>query len=476
MSTVHVDIAILGGGIGGYTAAIRAAQAGKTVALVEQDKLGGTCLHRGCIPTKALLRSADVLHTLKNADTYGLTAESVGFDYQRVLARKDAIVNQLHQGLRMLMKKNRIEVYHGRGRVIGPSIFSPRSGSIAIESEAEDLPTITADYTIVATGSRPRSIGGLQPDGRRLLSSDEALERDMLPSSMLIIGGGVIGVEWASLLTDFGVAVTIAEAAERLLPQEDEDISREMERQLASRGVRVLTGVRVDEGSVESWPDGVRMQAYREGEREPLALEAELCMIAVGRAANVEGIGLENTDVAVDNGVIKVNAFRQTTEPHIYAIGDVAGGPQLAHKAAHDAIVAVDHILGRPVHPLDARMIPRCVYGRPEVSAIGLTEREAREEGREPKVGKFPFRAVGKALVHGDSDGFVKVIADGETGDLLGVHMIGAHVTELIAEASLARLLDALPWEVASAVHPHPTFSEALAEAMLAVDGKAIGI
>jgi len=473
MSTLHVDIAILGGGIGGYTAAIRAAQAGKTVALVERDKLGGTCLHRGCIPTKALLRSAEVLHTLKSAGAYGVTAEPVGLDYARVLARKEEIVSRLHQGLEALMKKNRIEVYRARGRVIGPSIFSPRSGSIALESEEEDLPTITADFTIIATGSRPRLPRGFEPDGRTIVTSDEALELDRLPSSLLIVGGGAIGVEWASVMNDFGVSVTIIEMSERLLPQEDEDVSREMERLLAERGIRVLTGVRVEEGGVETWPDGVRMKLDHP---EPLELSADMCLLAVGREANVEGIGLENTDVAVENGRIRVNAYMQTSEPHIYAVGDVTEGPQLAHKAAHDAIVAVDHILGRPVHLLDRRMIPRCVYSRPEAAGIGLTEREARAEGREIRIGKFPFRASGRALVHGEADGFVKVIADAASGELIGVHMVGAHVTELVSEASLALLFEALPWEVAGAVHPHPSLSEALAEAMLAADGKAIGI
>jgi len=473
MSTRNYDLIVLGGGIGGYTAAIRAAQAGKTVALVEEDKLGGTCLHRGCIPSKSLLRSAEVFASAKSGSEYGVVAERVELDFSRVMRRKDEIVHQLHTGLESLMKKNRIDVYRGRGRVIGPSIFSPRSGSVAIDAD-EELPTLTAKHTIIATGSRPRMLPGWEADGEQVLTSDDALRMERLPASMLIIGGGVIGVEWASMMNDFGVQVTIVEAAERLLPQEDDDVSREMERMLAARGVTVLTRTSVVTESLDTSGGRVAVSALCEGEARDLTAEA--CLVAVGRQANTEWIGLENTDVAVDGGYIRVNEFLQTTEPHIYAIGDVIGGPQLAHKAAYDAMLAVDHLLGRPVEPHAPHRVARCIYSRPEAAGVGLSEREAKAKGHRVKTGKFPFRALGKALVHGSAEGFVKVVADAESDDILGVHIVGAQATELISEAALALRFEAAPWEIGTLAHPHPTLSEALGEAMLAADGRAVSI
>ena len=474
MSTKEYDLVILGGGTGGYIAAIRGAQAGLKTAIVEKDKLGGTCLHRGCIPSKALLRSAEVFATVKEAERFGVRTESVSLDFRQVLSRKDAIVGQLHQGIQYLMNKNRIDVYQGTGRIIGPSIFSPRSGSVAIDAGDQELPTLVAKHTIIATGSRPKNLPGLEPDGELLLTSDDALRMEELPESMIIIGGGVIGVEWASMLNDFGVRVSIVEAAPRLLPQEDEEISREIERLLKKRGAEVLAGASVETDSVVAENGKVTLMVSVK--EEVRTMTADKCLICVGRSANIEGIGLENTDIAVENGVIRVNEYLQTQERHIYAIGDVIGGLQLAHKAGHEALLAVDHLLGRPVYPLAPERIPRCIYTRPEIASVGLTEQEALRRGHRIKKGKFPFKAVGKALVYGGQEGFVKVIADEDTDDILGVHMIGPHVTELISGVSLAQLLEAAPWEVAGAIHPHPTLSEALGEAMLAVDGKAIGI
>jgi dihydrolipoamide dehydrogenase len=474
MNTKEYDLIILGGGIGGYTAAIRAAQAGRSAAIVERDKLGGTCLHRGCIPSKALLRSAEVYAQMKESERYGIVAESVSVDFAKVMSRKDGIVEQLYNGVQYLMKKNKIDVYVGNGRVIGPSIFSPRSGAIAIDTEDEETPTLVGKNTLIATGSRPRSLPGLAPDGVKVLTSDDALKLAQLPASMLIVGGGVIGVEWASMLNDFGVSVTIVEAAPRLLPQEDEEISRELARLFKKRGIRVITGASFDAGGVDVREDGVAIALAADG--EPDTVSAEKCLVSVGRAANIEGIGLENTDVITENGFIRVNEFMQTNEKHIYAVGDVAGGLQLAHKAGHEAILAVDHMLERPVHRLETNRIPRCIYTRPEIAAIGLTEQEAVKRGYRVKKGKVSFKAIGKALVYGETDGFAKVIADRDTDDVLGVHLIGPHVTEHISEAGLAALLEAAAWEVGAVIRPHPTLSEALGEAMLAADGIAIGI
>ncbi|MFD2611906.1 dihydrolipoyl dehydrogenase [Paenibacillus gansuensis] len=472
--TKTYDVVILGGGTGGYVAAIRAAQLGKTVAIVEKDKLGGTCLHRGCIPSKALLRSAEVYATMNKSAEYGIDAAGLSLNFAKVQDRKEGIVAQLHKGVQYLMGKHKIDVIRGRGRVIGPSIFSPKSGAVAVELEDGEMETIVPVNLIIATGSRPRVLPGLEPDGRLVLSSEEALELTEVPKSIMIVGGGVIGVEWASMLNDFGSEVTLVEASPRLVPQEDEDISRELERLLKKRGITVLTGAVVDTGSVRKDADRVFLQAAYKGETKELA--AEKVLVSVGREANVENIGIENTDIKLVNGVIKVNESMQTTEPHIYAIGDVIGGLQLAHAASHEGITAVEHLAGQKIHPISAHRVPRCIYTRPEIASVGWTQAQAQENGRQLKIGKFPFSAIGKALVYGESDGFVKVIADKETDDILGVHMIGPHVTDYISEAALAQVLDAAPWEVAGTIHPHPTLSEILGEAMSAVDGKQIGM
>ncbi|MGG4214502.1 dihydrolipoyl dehydrogenase [Paenibacillus alvei] len=472
--TIHCDVAILGGGTGGYVAAIRAAQLGKEVVIIEKDKLGGTCLHRGCIPSKALLRSAEVYATIKESAQYGIETSGAQLVFPKVQERKEAVVEQLHQGVQFLMRKNKITVLSGKGRVIGPSIFSPKSGAVAVELEDGEMETIVPAHLIIATGSRPRVLSGLEPDGEFILSSDEALTMEELPASLIIVGGGVIGVEWASMLNDFGVEVTVVEAANRLIPTEDEDVSREMQRLLTKRGVKVLTGSQVLAKTYGKDEEGVQIDVQKGEETETLS--ASKLLISVGRQANVENIGLENTDIRVEHGFISVNKHLQTNEPHIYAIGDCIGGLQLAHAASHEGLQAVHHLAGEEFHSVPNHLIPRCIYTRPEAASVGLTEQEARERGHQVKTGKFPFQAIGKSLVYGSRDGFVKVVADEKTNDILGVHMIGTHVTDLISEAALAQLLDATPWEVGQLIHPHPTLSEILGEAMLAVDGQAIGI
>lgn len=463
--TQSFDVVVLGGGIGGYSAAIRAAQLGKRTAIVEQDKLGGTCLHRGCIPSKALLRSAELFAQMKESERFGITAGGVSLDYTKVLRRKDEIVAQLHRGVQYLMNKNKIEVFNGRGVVLGSTIFSPRSGTVSVEQEDGDYLSLVPGTLIVATGSRPRSLPGLAIDGKLLMTSDDAFRMETLPASMLIIGGGVIGVEWASMLGDFGVDVTIVEYAPRLLPGEDEDVSRELERLLKKRGVKVLTGAAVQAESVDTAGGRVALSVTRKNETVPLS--AERALVCVGRQANVEGIGLENTNVAIENGWIRVNDSMQTAEAHIYAVGDCVGGVQLAHAAAREGVVAAEHAAGLTPLPYAAHRIPRCVYTRPEVASVGWTERQATERGFDVTTSKLHFQALGKALVYGEADGFVKVVADKKSGDLLGVHMIGPHVTEHISEAALAQLLEATPWEVGQTMHPHPALSELLGEAML---------
>lgn len=466
------DLVILGGGTGGYVAAIRASQLGLKTAVVEKQKLGGTCLHKGCIPSKALLRSAEVYRTAKKAEEFGVMIPEVNLQFSRVQSRKQKIVDQLYNGVKHLMKKGKIDVYEGIGRILGPSIFSPMPGTVSVEmANGGENEMLVPKNVIIATGSRPRPLPGLEPDGERVLSSDEALELEKLPASIVIVGGGVIGIEWASMLNDFGVDVTVIEYAERILPTEDADISKEMQTRLTKKGIKIITGAKVLPDSLERG-EGISIQAEKDG--ETLALSAEKMLISVGRQANIEGIGLENTDIEVKNGFISTNNMYQTKESHIYAIGDVIGGLQLAHVASHEGITAVEHIAGEEPHQMDYSLVSKCIYSSPEAASVGLTEEEAKAEGRNMKVGKFPFQAIGKALVYGETEGFVKIVADKDTDDILGIHMIGPHVTDMISEAGLAKVLDATPWEIGQTIHPHPTLSEAIGEAALAVDGKAI--
>ncbi|MYL48026.1 dihydrolipoyl dehydrogenase [Halobacillus litoralis] len=466
------DLVILGGGTGGYVAAIRASKLGLKTAIVEKRELGGTCLHRGCIPSKALLRSAEVFKQTKEADQYGITTENTTLNFTKVQERKQSIVDTLHKGVQGLMKKGKIDVYEGFGRILGPSIFSPTAGTISVEmNNGEENEMLIPKNVLVATGSRPKSLPGLEIDGEVVMSSDEALHMEKLPESIIIVGGGVIGIEWASMLADFGVKVTVLEYLPNILPTEDEDISREMLKQMKKKGVDIVTSAKVLPDTIEK-DAGVKVNAEVDG--ETVTYEAERMLVSVGRSANVDNIGLENTDIQVENGMIQTNNVYQTKESHIYAIGDVIGGMQLAHVASHEGMIAVEHMANQNPHPMNQEQVPSCIYSNPEVSSVGLTVKAAKEKGFDVKVGKFPFQAIGKALVHGETDGFVKIVADKETDDLLGVHMIGPHVTDMISEAALAQVLDATPWEIAETIHPHPTLSEAIGEAAMAVDGNQI--
>lgn len=467
------DVVILGGGTGGYVAAIRAAQLGLKTAVVEKEKLGGTCLHKGCIPSKALLRSAEVYRTAREADQFGVETAGVSLNFEKVQQRKQAVVDKLAAGVNHLMKKGKIDVYTGYGCILGPSIFSPLPGTISVErGNGEENDMLIPKQVIIATGSRPRMLPGLEADGKSVLTSDEALQMEELPQSIIIVGGGVIGIEWASMLHDFGVKVTVIEYADRILPTEDLEISKEMESLLKKKGIQFITGTKVLPDTMTKTSDDISIQAEKDG--ETVTYSAEKMLVSIGRQANIEGIGLENTDIVTENGMISVNESCQTKESHIYAIGDVIGGLQLAHVASHEGIIAVEHFAGLNPHPLDPTLVPKCIYSSPEAASVGLTEDEAKANGHNVKIGKFPFMAIGKALVYGESDGFVKIVADRDTDDILGVHMIGPHVTDMISEAGLAKVMDATPWEVGQTIHPHPTLSEAIGEAALAADGKAI--
>ncbi|MEH6988863.1 dihydrolipoyl dehydrogenase [Cytobacillus firmus] len=466
------DLVILGGGTGGYVAAIRASQLGLKTAIVEKGKLGGTCLHKGCIPSKALLRSAEVFATAKHSEDFGVITSDVSINFGKVQERKNKIVDQLHKGVQHLMKQGKIDVFEGTGRILGPSIFSPMPGTISVEmNNGDENEMLIPKNVIVATGSRPRTLPGLDIDGKLVMTSDEALALEEVPNSIIIVGGGVIGIEWASMLSDFGADVTVIEYADRIIPTEDKEISKEMQRLMKKKGVKIVTGAKVLPETLQKG-EGVTISAEVKGSQKEFT--AEKLLVSVGRQANTEGIGIENTDIQIEKGFIAANEYFQTKESHIYAIGDVIGGLQLAHVASHEGIVAVEHIAGQNPSPIDYSLVSKCIYSSPEAASVGLTEDEAKEKGHNVKTGKFSFRAIGKALVFGESDGFVKIVADQDSDDILGVHMIGPHVTDMISEAGLARVLDATPWEVAHTIHPHPTLSEAIGEAALAVDGKAI--
>jgi dihydrolipoamide dehydrogenase len=464
------DLVVLGGGTGGYVAAIRAAQLGLKTAVVEREKVGGTCLHRGCIPTKALLHTADLLDTVRHHEEFGLAIEgAVGLDYEKAQANKTKVVNQLWRGVQFLLKKNNVTVYEGQGRLDGPGRVHVTLGN----GKGEEL--LAGRDILIATGSEPRALPGLPFDGRRVLSSDHVLEYPTVPGSILIIGGGAIGVEFASMYADFGAQVTLVEALPHILPQDEADVAKELTRLLTRRGIAIHAGASVDPAAVQVKDDGVTATIVTaSGQQETVT--AEVLLVAIGRQAATQGIGLEEAGVTLNRGYVEVDSLYRTKVPHISAIGDCIGGYLLAHVAAHEGIIAVEAIAGQDPEPLDPNRVPRVTYCRPEVASLGLTEEQAREAGHEVKTGTFPFRANGRSLILGEPDGFVKFVADARTNDLLGAHIIGPHASDLINEMALAKFLEATAWEVAESVHAHPTVSEVLHEAGLAVEGRAIHV
>jgi len=467
------DIVILGAGTGGYSAAFRAGQLGLTVALVDDraEGIGGTCLHMGCIPTKAMLESADLFDRIKRAGELGISVGPAEVDAAAVAARRDQVVKRLVKGLGGLVKKNNVRYIRGRGRLEGSR--KVRVSTVDDTGAPAGEVILQGRDVILATGSRVKSLPGLVPDGQRVVTSDDVLRSTAVPGSIIVVGAGAVGVEFASYYHDLGSQVTLLEYLPAIVPLEDAEVSKEMERAFSRRGITVMTSARFDPAAVLADEAGVRFMVGKEGDA-PSELRAEQLLVATGRAANVEDVGLESTRAVLDRGLVQVDGHMRTAEPHLYAIGDIIGGLWLAHVAAHEGIAAVHAIAGLEVEPIDYAKMPRATYSRPQVASIGLTSAECETQGISTRIGRFPFQASGKAIINGDTSGFVKVIADAATDELLGVHMIGAHVTELVAEASASMLLEATAWEVGSAVHPHPTLSEALGEAALAVDGKSI--
>jgi dihydrolipoamide dehydrogenase len=474
-SSNDFDLVVLGAGTGGYTAAFRAAQLGLKVALVDEDKIGGTCLHRGCIPTKALLESAAFADRVRHAKDYGVTLPGEpGIDYAAFAARRDAVVKRMWTGLKSLITKNKVTWVDGRGRLDGPTkIRVSQPGEDGTPGKGGER-VLQATDVILATGSRVKSLPGLTPDGKRIVTSDDILTMTTLPKDIVIVGAGAVGVEFASLFADIGVKVTLVEYLPQIVPLEDLEVSKVVTRSFEKRGITVMTNARFDPASVTTDKNGICLDVGPEG-KETQELRAELMLVATGRAANVEDIGLETTKVEVDRGVIKVNGRMRTKEPHVYAIGDAIGGLWLAHVAGHEGIIAAHTIAGEADVPeMDYTKQPRATYCRPEIASIGLTEEQVKAAGTPYKVGKVPFQAIAKAIIGGEYEGFAKVIANPETQDTLGVHIVGPHATDLIAEASLAFELDATAWEIGGATHAHPTLSEVVGEAAMAVDGRSI--
>jgi dihydrolipoamide dehydrogenase len=474
-SSNDFDVVVLGAGTGGYTAAFRAAQLGLKVALVSEDKIGGTCLHRGCIPTKALLESAAFVDRVRHGKEYGLTLPGEpGIDFAAVAARRDAVVKRLWTGLKSLIAKNKVTWVDGRGRLEGPNkIRVSQPGEDGTPGKGGDR-VLQATDIILATGSRVKSLPGLTPDGKRIVTSDDVLKMDTLPKDIVIVGAGAVGVEFASVFDDMDVDVTLLEYLPQIVPLEDAEVSKVVQRSFEKRGMTVMTNARFDAAKVSVEKDGICLMVGPEG-KDPSELRAEMMLVATGRAANIEDIGLETTKIETDRGVVKVNGHMRTREPHVYAIGDAIGGLWLAHTAAHEGIIAAHTIAGEAdVHEMDYAAQPRATYCRPEIASIGLTEEQVKAAGTPYKVGKVPFQAIAKALIGGEYEGFAKVISNTENQDTLGVHIVGPHATDLIAEASLAFELDATAWEIGGATHAHPTLSEVIGEAAMAVDGRSI--
>jgi dihydrolipoamide dehydrogenase len=466
MADTSFDLIVVGGGPGGYVAAIRAAQLGMKTAVVEREHLGGICLNWGCIPTKALLRSAEVGHLLRHADAYGFSAKEVSFDLKKVVKRSRDVAGQLSRGVAHLLKKNKVTVFDGHGRLAG-------GGKLKVEKDGKPVADLTGKNIVLATGARARSLPGLEPDGKLVWTYKEAMVPEALPKSLLVVGSGAIGIEFASFYRDLGVDVTVVEVLDRVLPVEDEEISAFARKSFEKQGIKIMTSATVK--ALKKGADSVAATIEAGGKTSEIVVDRVI--LAIGIVGNVENIGLEGTKVKVEKTHVVIDPWAATGEPGVYAIGDLVGPPWLAHKASHEGVICVEKIAGvKGLHPLDVTKIPGCTYCRPQVASVGLTEKAAKAAGKDVKVGRFPFIGNGKAIALGEPEGMVKTVFDAKTGELLGAHMIGAEVTELIQGYGIARTLESTEAELMHSVFPHPTLSEMMHEAVLAAYGRAIHI
>ena len=461
------DVTIIGAGPGGYVAAVRGAQLGLKVALVERDKrLGGTCGLRGCIPTKQLLMSAHVYEQTRHAAEFGVQASEVKLAFADVQKRKDKVVLKNSKGVEYLMKKNSVTVFNGTGRLALP-------GKVEVTGADGKQQTIETKNIVIATGSVVRPIPGFETDGERVVNSDHILELKEVPKSLIVLGSGAVGVEFASVYSRFGSDTTLVELLPRLMPLEDEEVSKEIEKSFRKRGIKALTGTKLEK--VEKTETGVKVSGT-DAKGGEVVLEAAMLLVAVGRMPYLEGLGLEGTKIKVERGNVQVDEFCRTGEPGVYAIGDVIPTPWLAHLASKEGILAVEQIAGKNPQPINMRQVPSCTYCDPEVASVGLTEAKAREEGYDVKAAKFPFSASGKARILGEEEGFVKVVADKKYDEILGVHIIGPHATEIIHEAIVAMHLESTADELGRTIHAHPTVSEAVMEAAEGIHDQTIHI
>lgn len=461
------DLTVIGSGPGGYVAAVRAGQLGLSTAIVEMaEQPGGTCLHWGCIPTKAMLHTAEILEATRHAAAFGVDAEAGAVNVDKMHAYKKKVVQSNAKGIQYLFKKNGITPVQGRGRLAG-------RGRVEVTASDGTTRTLESERTVLATGSAVRGLPGLEFDGEKVISSDDALHLQRIPESLIVLGAGAVGVEFASIFRSFGAEVTVVELLPRLVPIEDADLGRELERSFKKRGIATHTGTRVR--NVEVREGGVEVTAEKNGEE--IRLSAGTLLVAIGRRPRTEDLGLEGTGVVVDDrGFIEVDAMMRTGEPGVYAIGDIVPTAALAHVASHEGIVAVEHAAGRSPHPVDYDKVPSCTYCQPEVASIGLSQEEAEKRGHDVKVGTFPFSAIAKAKILDDARGMVKIVTDAKWDEVLGIHIVGPHATELISEATAALNLEATAESLFQAIHAHPTLSEAMGEAALAVHGRAIHI
>ena len=472
MAEHSVDLVIIGSGPGGYVAAIRASQLGMKTAIVERDALGGVCLNWGCIPTKALLRTAEVYTNMKHAESFGLKAEKIGFDIDAVIKRSRGVANKLSGGIGYLMKKHKVTVIEGTGRLEKGS----QAPLVKVKTKAGGEDTVKAKHVILATGARARTIpqAGLEPDGKFVWTAKEAMVPDVMPKSLLVIGSGAIGIEFASFYNALGADVTVVEMLDRVLPVEDEEISKLAAKQFKKQGMKLITGAMVEKLD----KSGKRAKAtvkLKNGKTE--VIEAERVVVAVGIVGNTENLGLEAVGAKVDRGHVVINEWMETGVKGLYAIGDLCGPPWLAHKASHEGVICVEKIAGeKNVHPLDTSLIPGCTYCQPQVASVGMTEAAAKEAGHKVKVGRFPFNGNGKAIALGEPEGLVKTVFDAKTGELLGAHMVGAEVTELIQGFGIARAMEAVEEDLMHTVFPHPTLSEMMHESVLDAYGRVMHI